>query len=319
MPKISIIIPVYNVQDYLDKCLTSVINQTLKDIEIIVVNDGSTDNSENIIKEYENSNKNIIYLKKENGGLSSARNYGTKHATGEYIAYLDSDDYVDNTIYEKMYNKAKSENSDYVECDFIWKYPNKEKHDIGYRYKDKKEMFANARVVAWNKLIKREIIVKNNIEFPEGLYYEDVEFFYKLLPYIDKFAFVEESLIYYIQRGNSIVNKQDYRTSQIFKVLDNVIQYYKKNEIYEKYEQEIEYTYTRLLLCSSLKRILKIKDKQIREELLKQTWENLNTNFPNWKKNTILKNNNSFNGKFMKTINSTSYKIYTKMLGVIWK
>ena len=319
MPKVSVIVPVYNVEKYIEKCIQTLVNQTLQDLEIIIVNDGSTDDSEKIVKRYKKEYKNIIYVTKENGGLSSARNFGLLYATGEYVAFLDSDDYVDKTIYEKMYNKAKETNSDYVECDFYWQYPDHKKEDIGYRYKDKKEMFAKARVVAWNKLIKRETIVENKLEFPVGLYYEDVEFFYKLLPYIKKFNFVEEPLIYYVQRESSIVNKQDHRTKQIFKVLDNVINYYKEKNIYEEYKEEIEYTYTRLLLCSSLKRMLKIKDKVTKELLINETWQNLNTKFPNWKKNRILKNNNTVNGIYMKSMNNFTFKVYTRMLGLIWR
>ena len=125
--KVSIIVPVYNVEKYLKRCINSLINQTLQDIEIIVVDDGSTDNSGQIIKEYQEKNSNIKYYKKENGGLSDARNYGMKYAPSEYIAFLDSDDFVDKTMYEKMYNKAIEENADYVECDFYWAYPKAEK------------------------------------------------------------------------------------------------------------------------------------------------------------------------------------------------
>ena len=319
MPKVSVIVPVYNVEKYITRCLTSLVNQTIDDLEIILVNDGSKDNSEQIIRQFKKDYKNIIYVKKENGGLSSARNFGLIYATGEYVAFLDSDDYVDRTLYQKMYEKAKATNSDFAECDFIWKYPNCEKIDVGFRYKDKKEMFEKARVVAWNKLIKREIIINKKIEFPVGLYYEDVEFFYKLLPYINSFDFVEEPLIYYVQRDNSIVNKQDSRTKQIFKVLDNVTNYYKKIGLYSEYEKQIEYTYTRILLCSSLKRMLKIEDKVTRELLLTETWQNLNSKFPNWKQNEILRKNNSVNGIFMKTMNNFSFKIYTKILRLFWR
>ena len=108
MKKVSVIVPFYNVEKYIDKCLNSLVNQTLEDIEIIIVNDGSKDNSETIAKEYASKYKNkIIYLKKENGGLSDARNYAIPYATGEYIAFLDSDDYVEVNMYEQMYEKAK--------------------------------------------------------------------------------------------------------------------------------------------------------------------------------------------------------------------
>ena len=315
MPKVSIIVPVYNVENYITYCLESLVNQTLDDIEIIIVNDGSTDNSEKIIKNYEKKYTNIIYLKKENGGLSDARNFGMKYAKGEYIAFLDSDDFVDKTIYEKMYEKAQKEQADYVECDFYWAYPKKVgfklKEDIGVRYTNKKEMFTYARVVAWNKLIKREIIKD---EFPKGLKYEDIEFFYKLLPNIKKFAFVEEPLIYYIQRDNSLANKQDYTTGQVFNVLDNVISFYKKNKLYDEFKECIEYTYTRILFCSSLKRITKVKDKVAREKLIYETWQNVNTKFPEWKSNPILNKDKSFNNFYMKHLNKTTYKILCKII-----
>ena len=173
MPKVSVIVPIYNVEKYLEKCINSLLSQTLEDIQIILVNDGSKDNSGNIAKEYEQNNKDrVIYVEKENGGLSDARNYGLKYATGDFIAFLDSDDYIEKNAYEEMYNKAIEENADYVECDFIWEFPNKIRVDKQYPYKNKKEMLSFVRVVAWNKLIKRQLITDNNLEFPKGLRYE---------------------------------------------------------------------------------------------------------------------------------------------------
>ena len=318
MPKVSVIVPIYNVEKYLEKCINSLLSQTLEDIQIILVNDGSKDNSGNIAKEYEKNNKNrIIYVEKENGGLSDARNYGLKYATGDFIAFLDSDDYIEKNAYEEMYNKAIEENADYVECDFIWEFPNKIRVDKQYPYKNKKEMLSFVRVVAWNKLIKRQLITDNNLEFPKGLRYEDVEFTYKLIPFVNKFAYVDKPFIHYVQREGSIANVQNERTAEIFTVLDNVIEFYKKNNIYEKYRDELEYNYARYLLCSSLKRMCKIKDKTIREKLLTESWERLNSNFPNWKENVILKTVNIGKNKYMRTINKTTYKIYSKILEII--
>ncbi len=318
MPKVSVIVPIYNVEKYLEKCINSLLSQTLEDIQIILVNDGSKDNSGNIAKEYEKNNKNrIIYVEKENGGLSDARNYGLKYATSDFIAFLDSDDYIEKNAYEEMYNKAIEENADYVECDFIWEFPNKIRVDKQYPYKNKKEMLSFVRVVAWNKLIKRQLITDNNLEFPKGLRYEDVEFTYKLIPFINKFAYVDKPFIHYVQRKGSIANVQNERTAEIFTVLDNVIEFYKKNNIYEKYRDELEYNYARYLLCSSLKRMCKIKDKTIREKLLTESWERLNLNFPNWKENVILKTVNIGKNKYMRTVNKSTYKIYSKILEII--
>lgn len=311
MPKVSVIVPIYNVEKYLEKCINSLLSQTLEDIQIILVNDGSKDNSGNIAKECEKNNKNrIIYVEKENGGLSDARNYGLKYATGDFIAFLDSDDYIEKNAYEEMYNKAIEENADYVECDFIWEFPNKIRVDKQYPYKNKKEMLSFVRVVAWNKLIKRQLITDNNLEFPKGLRYEDVEFFYKMVPYYNKVSFVKEPLIHYIQRSSSISNTQNERTKEIFTIMDNVIKYYKENNLYEEYKTELEYTYARLLLCSSLFRITKIEDAKIRKQLLNETWTRLNNEFPNWKKNEILKKDKSAKNFYMKTVNKFTYKIY---------
>lgn len=318
MPKVSVIVPIYNVEKYLEKCINSLLSQTLEDIQIILVNDGSKDNSGNIAKEYEKNNKDrVIYVEKENGGLSDARNYGLKYATGDFIAFLDSDDYIEKNAYEEMYNKAIEENADYVECDFIWEFHNKIRVDKQYPYKNKKEMLSFVRVVAWNKLIKRQLIIDNNLEFPKGLRYEDVEFTYKLIPFINKFAYVDKPFIHYVQRKGSIANVQNERTAEIFTVLDNVIEFYKKNNIYEKYRDELEYNYARYLLCSSLKRMCKIKDKTIRKKLLTESWKRLNLNFPNWKENVILKTVNIGKNKYMRTVNKSTYKIYSKILEII--
>ncbi len=318
MSKVSVVVPIYNVEKYLEKCLDSLLSQTLEDIQIILVNDGSTDKSGNIAKKYAKENPNkMLYVEKENGGLSDARNYGMKYATGDYIAFLDSDDYIEKEAYQEMYNKAIQDNADYVECDFIWEYPNKSKIDKRYSYKNKKEMLAFVRVVAWNKLIKRNIIVDNNIKFPKGLRYEDVEFTYKLLPYINKFSYIEKEFIHYLQRDNSIANVQNARTAEIFQILDNVINFYKEKKLYEEYKEELEYNYVRYLLCSSLKRICKIQDKMKRKELTEETWKNINQRFPDWRKNKILKEVNIGKNIYMRTINKITYKLYIFMFNIL--
>ena len=279
---------------------------------------GSKDGSEEIAKEYRRKYPTkIVYLEKENGGLSDARNYALPYATGEYIAFLDSDDYVEEEMYEEMYETAKIDKADVVECDYLWEYPEETIESKGRAYKDRKDMILNARVVAWNKLIKRELLEKTKIKFPVGLRYEDVEFTYKLIPFINKFAYVDKPFIHYVQREGSIANVQNERTAEIFTVLDNVIEFYKKNNIYEKYRDELEYNYARYLLCSSLKRMCKIKDKTIREKLLTESWERLNLNFPNWKENVILKTVNIGKNKYMRTVNKSTYKIYSKILEII--
>lgn len=316
MPKVSLIIPVYNVENYIEKCLNSVVNQTLKDMEVIIVNDGSKDLSKQKIQKYLEKYPWIKYLEKENGGLSDARNYGMPYATGKYIAFLDSDDYVEETMYEEMYNIAEKENADMVDCDFVWEYPNRKRKDIGEIYKTKKEMIEKCRVVAWNKIIKREILEKTKIKFPVGLRYEDMEFFYKLVPYINKVSFIKKCFVHYVQRENSIANTQNVRTKEIFIILDNIISYYKEKGLYDEYRDELEYIYVKFLLCSSLKRISKIAEKKERKQAQKETWDNINKKFPNWRKNSILKKKNLKN-LYIKSNNKVTFKIYCFFLHLL--
>ena len=322
MKSVSVIVPFYNVENYIEKCLETLVNQNLEDIEIILVNDGSKDRSKIIVDKFlKQYPEKIVYLEKENGGLSDARNYAIPHAKGEYIAFLDSDDYVEKTMYKDMYELAKKENSDMVECDFYWEYPdkNKRKEDKGVIYNGKKEMLEKVRVVAWNKLIKKEILEKSRVLFPKGLRYEDVEFTYKLVPYLDKVSFLKKPCIHYIQREGSISNNQNERNKEIFQVLDNVIKFYKENNLYDEYKDELEYVYVRYAFCSSLLRIVKIKDENIQSELLELTWRKVNETFPNWKQNTVLKSKKDLKSIYLKTINKFTFDMYSALFSLFIK
>ena len=322
MKSVSVIVPFYNVENYIEKCLETLVNQNLEDIEIILVNDGSKDRSKIIVDKFlKQYPEKIVYLEKENGGLSDARNYAIPHAKGEYIAFLDSDDYVEKTMYKDMYELAKKENSDMVECDFYWEYPdkNKRKEDKGVIYNGKKEMLEKVRVVAWNKLIKKEILEKSGVLFPKGLRYEDVEFTYKLVPYLDKVSFLKKPCIHYIQREGSISNNQNERNKEIFQVLDNVIKFYKENNLYDEYKDELEYVYVRYAFCSSLLRIVKIKDENIQSELLELTWRKVNETFPNWKQNTVKKKKKDLKSIYLKTINKFTFDMYSTLFSLFIK
>ena len=316
---LSIIIPSYNEEGNVAKC-ASVVSKLLSendiDYELVFVNDGSKDTSKEKIEKYLKKYPSIKYLEKENGGLSDARNYAISYARGEYIAFLDSDEYVETNMYKEMYEIAQKENSDMVECNFIWEYPNKTRIDIGTTYNNKHEMIEKIRVVAWNKLIKREILEKSKVQFPKGYRYEDVEFTYKLIPFLEKVSFCKTPMVHYVQREGSISNVQNKRNAEIFDVMEHVMDYYKENNLYEEYYQELEYLYSRYAFCSSFLRIVKIKDKEIRKQLLDMTWNNVYEKFPDWKKNKILNTDKSKKNIYLKTINKITYKIYAKLLSI---
>jgi glycosyltransferase involved in cell wall biosynthesis len=316
MTKVSIIVPVYNIEKYIDKCLDSLVHQTLDDIQIIIVNDGSTDNSGKIIERYKERYYNkIAYLEKTNGGLSDARNTGLKYARGEYIGCIDGDDYADLTMFEKLYYTAKENDACFVECDYYHVYPNRLKVKKGELYRPE-EMLVKARCGAWNKIIKLELIKKIGVWYPLGLQYEDMEFFCKITPYIKKIGFVKEPLYYYVQRQNSICHSYTERTADIFTVFDNILEYYKKNGLYERYEYQLEYICTRTLLSSSFFRMIRIHDKNLRNKLLRDNWKKLIDIFPNWRKNSILCKRRSLLDMFLKTQNRFTYTVYSKFFSV---
>ena len=191
IPKLSIIVPVYNVEKYLDKCLERILNSTYKDFELIVINDGTKDNSEQIITKYlenEEYKDKITYISKENSGLSDTRNLGMSKAKGEYIAFVDSDDYIETNMYELMMNKALEKNYDIVVSDVKLVYEDSDKEKIiSSAYE--KDLFNKAEIkqtmltyypVVWNKIYKKSLL--DGIEFSKGVWYEDMEFNLKVYP-----------------------------------------------------------------------------------------------------------------------------------------
>ena len=206
MKKVSVIIPVYNVENYLRKCLDSLVNQTLKDIEIIVVNDGTTDNSQEIINEYvKKYPKKVVSIIQENGGQGAARNTGLLHAKGEYIGYVDSDDYVEENMYEELYKKAKEEDSDIVICgnNVV-----KENYEL-FSKEDVDKEFLLGKMAVWNKIYKKNIIVDNKIQFRSKVWYEDLDFTMKVYFSSKKISYIDKALYNYLLREGSTMNNKN--------------------------------------------------------------------------------------------------------------
>lgn len=294
MPKISIIIPIYNVEKYLKKCLDSVINQTFQDTEIILVNDGSPDNSQIIVNEYKKKYpKKIKFYIKENGGLSSARNYGLKYAKGEYILFIDSDDYIDCTMVEKLYSSIEKNHSDIAMCDFIKVYENKTKKDYvktfyGDEY-DKKNFLMSSPGVCI-KLVKRKIIKDNKIKFMENVWFEDVAFSLKLILMSSKISYVNEGLYYYFKHKSSIMHSSNVLKNQdLILDFDDAISFFKQKNMYEKYKQEIEFHCIDRMYLSGITRLLKINgDKKEIKGMIEKYIQYIIKTFPNYKKNQYL-------------------------------
>lgn len=216
-PLISVIVPVYNVEKYLTKCLDSILSQTYKNLEIILIDDGSTDKSGQMIDSYSKKYKNIKALHKRNGGLSSARNTGIKHAKGEWLVFIDSDDYIKNNFVARLFELASSNDADIATCSFesfsddnsmlkkspIW--PTQALTGI----EAVNDMLKNKRpAYVCLSMFRAELFKTNHIEFPVGQEYEDMAPRIKLLYYAKKVAFTNDKLYFYLIRKSSITGKK---------------------------------------------------------------------------------------------------------------
>lgn len=236
-PKVSVIVPVYNTGKYLPECLDSLVNQTLDDIEIICVNDGSTDNSKDILKKYAEKYSSIKLINlKVNAGLSNARNVGIRASKGNYLGFIDSDDFVNSTYYEILYMSARKTNSDIVggnvlylfktrrtEKTYITTYNEIINLKIIHNFKDKESMILTTAV--WNKIFKKELILKNKITFPNRLFWEDNSFLYKAVLYSKNIYINNEAIYFWRKRKSSTMSvaKSDLISLDIFKIVNIII------------------------------------------------------------------------------------------------
>lgn len=289
--KLSIIVPVYNMEAYLEKCLQSLVDQTLDaDIfEILVVNDGSTDKSSEIIARFAANHKNLTGFTKVNGGLSDARNYGIERAKGEYIAFVDSDDYVDVTMYQKLLAKAEKCSFDMVVCDFTELYPDIQKEGSSQIQTDLtgreavKTVFWNIYPSAWNKIYKKELF--DRIKFKKNIWFEDVECLYRLLPQVNSIGTVHESLYFYLQRPGSISKSADPRIYHCIQNWNGIVDFYVENSLFPEYREEIEYCYVRYMYATFVKAASKYNHDDF-QKAVAAAIENVKSHFPEYRKNS---------------------------------
>lgn len=288
MIKISIVIPVYNGENYIRPCLDSVLNQTLKEIEVIVINDASTDKTNEILQEYVDKYKDMVKVvqNKQNVGQGKARNIGISIASGEFITFVDSDDKIEKSMLETMYQTAIKENADLILCDYyeIIATKKEQKKLIPQRTEDIKKDYIVSAASPWCKLIKTELLTKNNLYFLETGAYEDISIIPVLSVYANKIIYIEEPLYkYYIRPGSTMrQNVFNDKLLSIYEALENIRNCFKNIEMLEPYNEEIEFIYIKHLLYAGIGRFLEYKEG--REEVSKIV-NIIKTRYPNWRKN----------------------------------
>ena len=207
--KVSIIVPVYNVQSYLLRCLNSLKRQYYKNIEIIIIDDGSTDESGKICDEFAKKEKRATVFHKKNGGLSDARNYGLAKSKGKLIAFVDSDDYVEDDYVDKLVNALKRDESDIAVCGYDRMRP---KNEVVSGFEATRYCLIrqnNIDIVAWNKLYKKELFDDNKVLFPKGEKHEDLLTMYKIISRANKVSYLGDTLYHYEERDGSITKSED--------------------------------------------------------------------------------------------------------------
>ena len=236
--KITVIIPVYNMEKYIERCLLSVCNNTYKNLQIICINDGSTDGTIDILNRFKQKDDRIYIIDKENGGVSKARNCGLKKAVGDYIAFVDSDDWIHHQYFEKLLNAAKSANVDVISCRYIRTDSEKKEEELPESAPKEIDIsdignMSNIRKYIWGKLYKKEIL--SNIFFKENLSFAEDTLF-NMNVFLQKKNIrifeLEQELYYYFNREDSVVHK--IQTIHIYYVVEEYLKYIESGELNNK-------------------------------------------------------------------------------------
>ena len=284
MTDISIIVPVYNAEKYLKKCLDSLVNQTKKELEFILINDGSTDKSEEIIKTYKD--KRIKYFKNKNQGIGKTRNFGIEKSSGKYLMFLDSDDYFSNDACEILYKEAEKEKADLI----VFDYYRVEKGNLNEvkiepfnatNIKADSSLLLKINLGPCNKIYKSDLIKNNDIKFEENLKYEDTLFVVKAIYNAQKIIKLNRFLHYYMIHEKSETTVRDERVFDILKIVDKIRKYLKNDksikETVDKLTIQILTNYTIQQRYQS--------DKNIAMKFIDSAFDYLSENVPNYKNN----------------------------------
>ena len=324
--KIDIIVPVYNVEAYLEPCLDSLLLQT-EPVRIIIINDGSPDNSKKIAKQYAKDNDNILYIEQKNAGLSAARNKGLEYVTSEFVAFMDSDDYVSPDYYQSLLKVLEQENADFVCSDITYTYTDRteikpsntisgggtviEKSDRKYpRY------MVDIFPMAQNKLWRSSFLKEHNFKFLEGKLYEDLSFFYEVYPYAKKIAFTTEGTFYYRQRKGSIVKTANIKNLDIIDVFKDIIHTYKKADVFTAYQAEIEYLLIRNCLVASAKRLAYSGSYSFIRKNLDILYQFVEKEVVDWRKNKYIRTV-TVRHVYLKTFYSWTLPLHSILLVII--
>lgn len=288
MVKVSIIVPVYNTSKYLKKCLDSILNQKYKNIELIIINDGSTDNSLQIINEYKHKDDRLVLIDKKNSGQADCRNIGIDVSTGDYLMFVDSDDYIEDDAVTLLVEKISETKDDILCFDYYSVIDDLKKREFSIQpYSDNiKINYYLSNPCPWNKIFKTSILKQQNFKFLVGYIYEDLATIPLTTFYTDKIGYIKVPLYNYIIRGGSSMRQKKYNEK-----LENIyiaLEYLENNtkKYTNSFDKELEFMYLEHLIHGATLRFLKFNNT---DELIKKNRNILLEKFPSWYKNKYFK------------------------------
>lgn len=290
-PAVTVVVPVYNVKQYLTECVESLARQSLSDIEVLLINDGSTDGSGDLAETLAAAHPHIRIFHKPNGGLSDARNYGIERATGEYIGFVDSDDWVDSEMFEKLYRRSQKTGADIVVCGGLKHFqttgqsaPIKIRGNIGnfgLSVTQSPEILYASHSMACNKIFRRELFERHR--FPVGQWFEDSAVVYNIMASAEKIECVPEQLYHYrFMRNGAITNSVSEDVLDIFKSCNSIISYYRDNGLLFGSVPAVLEKVIRNHLIARFNLILAGKDRALARRYINETFDFMDVTFPGW-------------------------------------
>ncbi|WP_304729850.1 glycosyltransferase family 2 protein [Dubosiella newyorkensis] len=292
---VTVVVPFYNVEKYIESCMNSIVNQTYKNLEIILVNDGSKDHSRSLVEKYL-KDKRVKIIDQVNMGIGEARNSGLIHANGEYILFVDSDDKLELNMIEKLLNTAKMKDLDLVICGYKRvneRFEELEKDSIHlqedkiyYPTKDKSVLLTDPS--AWGKLYKTKLFKESGICFPNRVWAEDLQTIPKIIALSRKIGYIKDPLYYYVQHSGSIMSSKTLdRQKESLEAMNDLIDYFKENNLDKIYAKELEFLCIAHIYVFGINCLARIpKSKAMILEFRKY----INNHFPDFHKNPYLSN-----------------------------
>ena len=286
MVEVSVIVPCYNCEKTIERCIDSIKNQSFKDFEALLIDDGSTDKTSLIINRLIEDDERFRYYYKENGGLSDARNYGLDRFKGQYVSFVDSDDYIEKDYIQTLYQTIKENKTKVSICSYKIISKNNEKEvDIS---KDKVEL--NIHPSAWCKMFHNSFFTQEKLRFPYGKWYEDLCLISKIIFTIgEDYSIVNKPLYNYVQYEDSIMHTSDNRIFDVYDVLNDIISYCKQKRIYNQVEKKIEFMWIYHVLCGTIFRAS--THKEFSKEMIKKIINKVTNIYPKWRENKYIKEN----------------------------